>query len=85
MTQTFTQGGTAMTAQTSHEGPHTGHRMRHASRLEYALYFSLVLAISVPTALVRSLLPNRSGYARRFFLAEAWEMAQRVTPQIFAA
>jgi hypothetical protein len=64
---------------------HHGSRIRHASRLEYGLYFVLVLAISVPTALVRSVLPNRSGHARRFFLAEAWAMAQRVTPQIFAA
>jgi hypothetical protein len=67
------------------ETHHHGHRTRHASRLEYALYFALVLAISIPTALVRSVLPNRSGHARRFFLAEAWAMAHRVTPQIFAA
>jgi hypothetical protein len=41
--------------------------------------------ISVPTALVRSAVPDRGGEPRRFFLAEAWSMAQRVTPQIFAA
>jgi hypothetical protein len=29
-------------------------------------------------------LPNRSAEPRRFFLAEAWAMANRVTPQIFA-
>jgi hypothetical protein len=40
--------------------------------------------ISVPTALVRSLLPNRGTEPRKFFLAEAWAMAHRVTPQIFA-
>ena len=68
---------------TTHSG--TAHRVRHASRVEYALYFALVLAISIPTALVRSLLPNRSAEPRRFFLAEAWAMAHRVTPQIFAA
>jgi hypothetical protein len=70
-----------MTAQTHHGH---GHRPRHATRLEYALYFTLILFISVPTALVRSVLPNRSAEPRRFFLAEAWAMANRVTPQIFA-
>jgi hypothetical protein len=70
-----------MTAQTHHGH---GHRLRHATRLEYALYFTLILIISVPTALVRSVLPNRSAEPRRFFLAEAWAMANRVTPQIFA-
>jgi hypothetical protein len=60
------------------------HRPRHASRVEYALYFSLILMISVPTALVRSVLPNRTDTPRRFFLSEAWSMARRVTPQIFA-
>ncbi len=64
--------------------PHQPHGHRHAGRAEYALYFSLILLISVPTALIRSLLPNRSAQSRRFFLAEAWAMAQRVTPQIFA-
>lgn len=70
-----------MTAQT-HSGH--GHRVRHANRLEYALYFTLILAISIPTALVRSVLPSRGTEPRRFFLAEAWAMAHRVTPQIFA-
>jgi hypothetical protein len=70
-----------MTAQT-HSGQ--AHRVRHASRLEYALYFTLILVISIPTALVRSLLPNRGAESRKFFLAEAWAMAHRVTPQIFA-
>ncbi len=66
---------------------HSGHahRVRHASRLEYALYFVLILMISVPTALVRSVLPNRAAEPWRFFMAEAWAMAQRVTPQVFAA
>lgn len=70
-----------MTAQT-----HTAHahRVRHANRAEYACYFTLILMISIPTALVRSVLPNRTAEPRRFFLAEAWAMAQRVTPQIFA-
>ncbi len=66
-----------MTTATAH------HRAHHASRLEYALYFALILLISVPTALVRTLLPSRRRGARRFFLAEAWSMAGRVTPQIF--
>ncbi len=70
-----------MTVQTHHGH---AHRVRHANRLEYALYFALILAISIPTALVRSVLPNRTAEPRRFFLAEAWAMAQRVTPQIFA-
>ncbi len=70
-----------MTAQTQHGH---GHRPRHATRLEYAFYFTLILIISVPTALVRSVLPSRSAEPRRFFLAEAWAMANRVTPQIFA-
>jgi hypothetical protein len=70
-----------MTAQ-SHPGH--GHRIRHASRVEYAFYFTLILMISVPTALVRALLPNRGTESRKFFLAEAWAMAHRVTPQIFA-
>jgi len=61
-----------------------GRMPRHASRMEYTVYFALILLISVPTALVRALLPNRSGLPRRFFLAEAWDMARRVTPQIFA-
>ena len=69
-----------MTAQTHHGH---AHRVRHANRLEYACYFTLILAISIPTALVRSVLPNRTAEPRRFFLAEAWAMAQRVTPQIF--
>jgi hypothetical protein len=60
------------------------HRVRHANRVEYTLYFVLILAISIPTALARSVLPNRAGAPRRFFLAEAWAMARRVTPQIFA-
>lgn len=51
---------------------------------EYALYFALILAISLPTALIRQLLPRR-GQPRRFFVTEAWAMAQRTTPQIFAA
>ncbi len=68
-----------MNADTHH--PH-GHR--HTGRAEYALFFALVLLISVPTALIRSLLPGRSSQSRRFFLAEAWAMARRVTPQIFA-
>jgi predicted membrane channel-forming protein YqfA (hemolysin III family) len=80
----FPEGGRAMTAHTTYHGVH-GTRARHASRLEYALYFVLILAISVPTAAIRSVMPNRSGHARRFFMAEAWAMAQRVTPQIFAA
>jgi hypothetical protein len=63
---------------------HTHHRRRQVASWEYAIYFALILAISVPTALVRSFLPNRTGRPRRFFLAEAWSMAQRVTPQIFA-
>jgi hypothetical protein len=71
-----------MTAQTHHGH---AHRVRHASRPEYALYFALILAISIPTALVRSVLPRRDPEPRRFFLAEAWAMAQRVTPQVFAA
>jgi hypothetical protein len=71
-----------MTAHTHHGH---AHRARRASRLEYAFYFALILMISVPTALVRSALPDRGGGPRRFFLAEAWSMAQRVTPQIFAA
>lgn len=70
-----------MTAQTHHGH---AHRVRHANRLEYAFYFTLILIISIPTALVRSVLPNRTAEPRRFFLAEAWAMAQRVTPQIFA-
>jgi len=60
------------------------HRPRHASRAEYAVYFALILLISIPTALVRSLMPHRSPAPRRFFLSEAWAMAHRVTPQIFA-
>ncbi len=52
--------------------------------LEYACYFTLILMISMPTALVRSVLPDRTAEPSRFFLAEAWAMAQRVTPQIFA-
>ncbi len=73
-----------MTASTHHGH---AHRVRHANRLEYTLYFILILilAISIPTALVRSVLPNRTAEPRRFFLAEAWAMAQRVTPQVFAA
>ena len=70
-----------MTAHTHHGH---AHRVRHATRLEYALYFVLILAISIPTTLVRSVLPNRGSEPRAFFLAEAWAMAQRVTPQIFA-
>ncbi len=70
-----------MSAQT-HSG-HT-HRVRHANRLEYALYFALILVISVPTALVRSVFADQSAEGRRFFVAEAWAMAQRVTPQIFS-
>lgn len=70
-----------MTAQT-----HAGHAHRHrrANRMEYAFYFTLILIISVPTALVRSVLPHRSAGRNRFFMAEAWAMAQRVTPQIFS-
>jgi hypothetical protein len=62
----------------------TPHRRRQESGWEYSLYFVLILVISIPTALVRSFLPNRTGQPRRFFLAEAWAMARRVTPQIFA-
>lgn len=79
MTHSFAKGETTMMNADTH-----AHRTRHASRLEYGLYFSLILAISVPTALVRSVMPNRSGAPRKFFLAEAWSMAHRVTPQIFA-
>ena len=61
-----------------------GRRVRHASRVEYALYFTLVLAISLPTALVRSVMPARNSMPRKFFVREAWDMAHRVTPQIFA-
>jgi hypothetical protein len=67
-----------------HADSHHAHRPRHASRAEYAVYFALILVISVPTAMVRSVMPNRTGLPRRFFLAEAWAMAHRVTPQIFA-
>ncbi len=71
-----------MTAQT-----HTGHahRVRYASRMEYAFYFTLILMISLPTALVRSVLADRGADKHRFFVSEAWAMAQRVTPQIFSA
>ena len=64
---------------------HSGHsaRTRRTNRLEYALYFTLILMISVPTALVRSVLADR-GAEQKSFVAEAWAMAQRVTPQIFA-
>jgi hypothetical protein len=62
----------------------TSHRRRQGGSVEYALYFALILVISVPTALVRSFLPDPTGRKRRFFLVEAWSMAQRVTPQIFA-
>ena len=73
---------TPMTAQT-----HSGqtHRHRHANRMEYAFYFILILLISVPTALVRSVFADPGAEGKRFFLAEAWAMAQRVTPQIFSA
>lgn len=59
------------------------HRARHASQLEYASYFALIFAISIPTALIRSALPARRSTTNRFFLTEAWAMAGRVTPQIF--
>ena len=55
-----------MNADTHH--PH-GHR--HAGRAEYALYFSLILLISVPTALIRSLLPNRSAQSAKMGVSRA--------------
>ncbi len=79
MTPSFAKGETTMMNADTH-----AHRPRHSNRVEYALYFSLILMISVPTALVRSVMPNRSGTPRKFFLSEAWSMAHRVTPQIFA-
>jgi hypothetical protein len=69
-----------MIAQTHHGH---AHRVRHANRLEYAFYFTLILMISVPTALARSVVSDRHA-EQKFFVAEAWAMAQRVTPQIFA-
>jgi hypothetical protein len=63
---------------------HHHHRRRQGAGFEYALYFALVLLISVPTALFRTFLPDPTGRPRRFFLVEAWSMARRVTPQIFA-
>ncbi len=69
-----------MTAQTH---PGQSHRTRRANRMEYAFYFALILLISLPTALVRSVFADR-GAEQKFFVAEAWAMAQRVTPQIFS-
>ena len=57
---------------------------KRAPGIEYGVYFALVLAISLPTALLRMALPKR-GQPRRFFLTEAWAMAQRNTPRIFSA
>ncbi len=52
-------------------------------RWEYALYFVLIFAISLPPAVVRMVVP-RKGQARRFFVTAAWAMAQEVTPRIFS-
>lgn len=50
---------------------------------EYSIYFALILAISLPTALIRMVIPRR-GQKRRFFVTEAWSMARDVTPKIFS-
>ncbi len=71
-----------MTAHAQHG--HT-HRSRRASRMEYAFYFTLILMISLPTALVRAVVSDKGVEQHRFFVAEAWAMAQRMTPQIFSA
>lgn len=67
----------AATRTATHGRPKTG-------GLEYNLYFALIFLISLPTALVRMVIPRR-GERMRFFVTEAWSMAQAVTPRIFSA
>lgn len=50
---------------------------------EYGLYFTLVFAISLIPAAARMVVP-RMGQPRRFFVTDAWAMAQEVTPMIFS-
>ncbi len=55
-----------------------------AGGIEYTLYFALIFLISLPTAFVRMIIPRRNE-APKFFVTEAWSMAQAVTPSIFRA
>lgn len=66
----------------SYHGPH--HPRARTRGTEYAIYFALIFAISLPSAVVRMAVP-RKGQPRRFFLTEAWAMAASVTPRIFSA
>ena len=67
-----------------HAQSHHGHTRSRETGWEYGLYFVLILAISLPTALIRMVLPKR-GHGRKFFVTEAWAMARDVTPRIFSA
>jgi hypothetical protein len=60
-------------------------KIRRESSLEYRLYFALIFIISLPHAVVRWIMPRRPRSERGTILEEAWAMADRVTPQIFAA
>ena len=54
------------------------------SGLEYGVYFTLVFAISLIPAAARMVVP-KAGQPRKFFVTDAWSMAQEVTPMIFSS
>ena len=56
---------------------------RKSTNWEYPVYFTLIFLISLPTALIRMVMPSRDR-KMRFFVTEAWAMARDVTPRIFS-
>ena len=54
------------------------------SGLEYGVYFTLVFAISLIPAAAHMVIP-KAGQPRKFFVTDAWAMAQEVTPVIFSS
>lgn len=61
---------------------------RHMPRLEYRIYYALIFTLSLPVAVIRTVLPrpNRWGLApRRGVWGEAQAMARAITPILFDA
>lgn len=85
-TLTRSPGGHAMTTETlAYAGRTASRRQRLEERIEYRLLLILALALFLPVAAFRRLLPRRSDAPRRSILAEAREAAHTAIPMAFMA
>lgn len=68
--------------------PHDFARRKRSRGLEYSVYFSLILALALPVALlqwVAALVRPAPLVAERGVLRHAWCTAAEITPRIFSA